>query len=256
MNLPSDKTHTMLNKVPEVTLYFWIIKILCTTVGESAADYLSVTLNLWLTITSVIMSVLLIITLVMQFRARRYVPSIYWISVVLISIVGTLITDLLVDDLGMSLVTATTMFTIALAGIFIAWYHSEKTLSIHSITTTCREWFYRGAILCTFALGTASWDLIAEWLGLWYGLSALIFAWFIAIIYAANKYLILWDIIWFWMAYILTRPLWASIGDLLAQAQVDGWLGLGTTMTSIIFLIAIAWSVRYMKSQPSKQILH
>lgn len=253
MNLSSDKTQAMLNKVPEVTLYFWIIKILCTTVGESAADYLSVTLNLWLTLTSIIMSVLLIITLVMQFRARKYVPSIYWISVVLISIVGTLITDLLVDDLGMSLVTATVMFTVALAAVFIAWYRSEKTLSIHSITTTRREWFYWGAILCTFALGTAAGDLFAEHLGLGYGLSAVTFAWVIAVIYAANKYLTLGDILGFWMAYILTRPLWASIGDLLAQAKVDGGLGLGTTITSVIFLVAIAWSVWYIKQQSLKQ---
>ena len=131
----------MLSKVPEVTIYFWIIKILATTVGETAADFLNVNLNLGLTNTTYVMSGLLLIVLFFQFRATKYVPWIYWLTVVLISVVGTLFTDNLVDNLGVSLETTTTLFAIALAVTFVVWYASEKTLSIHSIYTTRREHF-------------------------------------------------------------------------------------------------------------------
>ena len=145
----------MLNKVPQVTLYFWIIKILCTTVGETAADFLNEKLNLGLTGTSVVMGVLLIITLFFQFRVKKYMPGIYWLAVVLISIVGTLITDNLTDNLGVSLEITTVVFAIALIITFAVWYAVEKTLSVHKINTTRRKAFYWLAILFTFALGTA-----------------------------------------------------------------------------------------------------
>jgi uncharacterized membrane-anchored protein len=164
----------MLNKVPEVTLFFWIIKVLATTVGETAADYLSVDLGLGLTATTYVMSALLAVVLVIQFRERRYTPSVYWLAVVLLSIVGTLITDNLVDHFGVSLETTTTLFAIALAITFGAWYASEKTLSIHTIYTTRRETFYWLAILWTFALGTAAGDLLAERLALGYWKSAVL----------------------------------------------------------------------------------
>src|SRR5258708_6179659 len=122
-----------LNKVPEITLYFWIIKILCTTVGETAADFLNSTLNLGLTGTTLVMGTLLLITLFFQFRSKKYIPGIYWFAVVLISIVGTLITDNLTDNFGVSLVTTSIIFGVALAIIFAAWYKSEKTLSVHTI---------------------------------------------------------------------------------------------------------------------------
>jgi uncharacterized membrane-anchored protein len=154
---PSDSlSRRMLNKVPEVTLYFWIIKILATTVGETAADNLNERLSLGLTGTTYVMGALLIVTLFFQFRSRRYVPAIYWLAVVLISIVGTLITDNLVDNLGVALETTTIAFSVALAATFAAWYASERTLSIHTIFTTRREAFYWLAILFTFALGTVA----------------------------------------------------------------------------------------------------
>ena len=162
MPAKNDTAATMLNKVPEITIYFWVIKVLCTTVGETAADFLSANLGLGLTNTTFIMGGLLLITLFFQFRFRKYVPGIYWLAVVLLSIVGTQITDNLVDNFGVTLVTTTTIFTIVLAAIFVAWYASEKTLSIHTIYTTRRETFYWLAILFTFALGTAAGDLIAE----------------------------------------------------------------------------------------------
>ncbi len=237
---------TMLNKVPEVTLYFWIIKVLCTTVGETAADYLNDTLGFGLTNTTYVVGALLIGALVFQFRAKKYVPSIYWVSVVLISIVGTLITDNLTDNLGVSLFVTTAVFSVVLAAVFAIWYASEKTLSIHSIYTTQREGFYWLAILFTFALGTAAGDLIAEKLSLGYLISVFLFAGMIAVVAVAHFGFKLDAIVAFWMAYILTRPLGASIGDLMSQARVDGGLGLGTTGTSMIFLGTILALVVYL----------
>jgi uncharacterized membrane-anchored protein len=229
----------MLNKVPEVTLYFWIIKILCTTVGETASDYLNTNLNLGLTNTTYITGAVLLATLFFQFRARKYIPGIYWLSVVLISVVGTQITDNLVDNLGVTLVTTTIVFSIVLAAVFAAWYASERTLSIHTIYTTRREGFYWLAILFTFALGTAAGDLAAERLALGYWVSAVIFAGMIAAVAVGHYRLRLNAVLAFWIAYILTRPLGASLGDYLSQARVDGGLGLGTTVTSVIFLATI-----------------
>jgi len=238
-----------LSKVPEVTLYFWIIKILCTTVGETFADYLNTKLGDNLTRTTIVMSGSLVIALVFQFRARRYIPTIYWVTVVLISVVGTLITDNMVENFGVSLTTSTIVFTIAMFGAFGIWYASEKTLSIHSVYTPKREAFYWLAILFTFALGTAAGDLIAEKYSLGYFRSLLLFAGLIALIGLAHWKAGLNSILAFWAAYVLTRPLGASIGDQLSQprklaagqdpAGFQAGLGLGTTVTSVIFLVAI-----------------
>src|SRR3954454_18471916 len=158
----------MLNKVPEITVYFWIIKVLCTTVGETAADYLNTNLGLGMSGTSYLMSAILIAALIAQFATTRYRPGIYWLAVVLISVVGTLITDNLVDTYGVPLETTTIIFGIALALTFVVWYVSERTLSIHTIFTARREAFYWAAVLFTFALGTAAGDLISEKMALGY----------------------------------------------------------------------------------------
>jgi len=236
----------MLNKVPEVTLIFWIIKILCTTVGETAADYMNVNLGFGLTNTTYAVGALLVVALIFQFRSRRYVPGIYWTAVVLISVVGTLITDNLVDNMGVALQTTTIVFSAALAITFIVWYRFERTLSIHSITTTRREAFYWLAILFTFALGTSAGDQIAEQYGLGYFVSVLLFAGAIALVAFAHFKLKLGAITAFWAAYILTRPLGASIGDWMSQPKSDGGLGLGTTGTSFIFLALILGLVVYL----------
>ena len=237
---------TMLNKVPEVTLYFWIIKVLCTTVGETAADFLNTNLHLGLTGTTLIMGLALAGVLVYQFTARRYVPGIYWLAVVLISVVGTLITDNMVDNFGISLVTSTTIFAIALAATFIAWHLVERSLSVHTIVTSRREAFYWLAILFTFALGTAAGDLVAEKLSVGYWQSVLLFAGVIALVAVAYFVLQLNAILAFWMAYVMTRPLGASLGDYLSQQRADGGLGLGTVGTSAIFLTAILLTVVYL----------
>jgi uncharacterized membrane-anchored protein len=236
----------MLNKVPEVTLYFWVIKVLCTTVGETASDYLSTNVGLGLTKTTFVTGGLLLATLVFQFRARRYIPAIYWLAVVLISIVGTQITDNLTDNLGISLVASTIAFAAALAVVFAAWYASERTLSIHTIYTTRREAFYWFAVLFTFALGTAAGDLAAERLALGFWLSAVMFAGIIVAVAFAHYRFALNAVAAFWIAYILTRPLGASFGDYLSQPRANGGLGLGTTTTSFLFLAAILVVVVYL----------
>ena len=236
----------MLNKVPEVTVYFWVIKVLCTTVGETASDYLSDNVGLGLTKTTFITAALLLATLVFQFRARRYVAGIYWTGIVLISVVGTQITDNLSDNYGVSLVTTTTVFSIVLAIVFAIWFGFERTLSIHTIYTTRREGFYWLAVLFTFALGTAAGDLTAERLNVGYAWSLVLFAGAIALVAGAHYWLNLNAVLAFWLAYILTRPLGASTGDLLSQPRSSGGLGLGTTVTSFVFLGAIAAVVVFL----------
>lgn len=236
----------ILNKVPEVTIYFWIIKIMATTVGETAADFLNFNLKLGLTGTSLVMAALLAAFLFMQIRARKYIPTLYWIAVVLISVVGTLITDNLVDNFGVPLQTATLAFALALLATFIVWFSRERTLSIHTIFTRRREAFYWLAILFTFALGTAAGDWAAEGLQLGYAHSTLMFGAMIAAV-ALLHYLFRTHAIWaFWIAYILTRPLGASFGDYLSQPASLGGIGLGTVITSAIFLISILGLVSYL----------
>ncbi len=249
-------TRELLSKVPEVTVFFWIIKVLCTTVGETFADYVNGKLGDNLNTTTLVMSSLLIVALFFQFRVRKYVPAIYWVTVVLISVVGTLITDNMVEHFNVTLTTSTVIFGVAMLAAFGAWYASEKTLSIHSIYTYKREAFYWLAILFTFALGTAAGDLIAEKYSLGYFKSMLLFAGLIVVIAIAHLKFHLNAILAFWIAYILTRPLGASIGDLLSQprhpapgddpAGFQAGLGLGTTATSMIFLAAILAVVLYL----------
>lgn len=234
------------SKVPEVTIFFWIIKILATTVGETAADYLNMTLGWGLTSTTVVTVVLLILSLVAQFAVRRYIPLIYWWTVVVISVTGTLITDNLTDNLGVSLAVTTIVFTVALVAVFAAWYLVERTLSIHSIRTPRREAFYWLAILVTFALGTAAGDLIAEKLAVGYAASLLIFAAVIALITLGHYVLHLNAVVAFWAAYIVTRPLGASLGDLLTQPTDAGGLGLGTTAVNVTFFVVIIALVGYL----------
>jgi uncharacterized membrane-anchored protein len=243
-----------LNRVPEVTLVFWILKILATTVGETAADVLSTTFNLGTVVTSYVMAVLLLVSLAFQLRARRYVPKIYWIVVVFISVVGTLISDNLVDNLGVSLTTTSLIFAAALAAVFVFWYMSERTLSVHTIYTLRRELFYWAAILFTFSLGTSAGDLLSERLGLGYPLSALMFAGAIAVIYLAYRVKVVNEVLAFWLAYILTRPLGASMGDMLTQEKNAGGLGLGTIPVSVVCLLGIVVGIVYLSRQEKSQL--
>jgi uncharacterized membrane-anchored protein len=238
--------HTLLNRVPEITIYFWVIKVLATTVGETAADLTSSHFGFSLGVTTLIMSAILAPALVYQFSLRRYLPGPYWLAVVLISIVGTLITDNLSDGYGVSLWVTTGLFSVALVVSFAAWFARERTLSIHKVWTTRREAFYWLAVLFTFALGTAGGDLVAEQIGLGYWKSAMLFAGMIGLVYLAHRVLGLHAIPSFWVAYVLTRPLGASIGDFLSQPRAAGGLALGTVATSAIFLTAILAVVAHL----------
>lgn len=243
---PESPLCPMLNKVPEVILTFWVIKIMATTVGETFADYLNVELGLGLSNTTYVMAVLLAIALAFQFRARRYVPSVYWLAVVFISVLGTLVTDNLTDRFEVPLVVSTSVFAAALAATFAVWFISERTLSIHSIVTSRREAFYWLAILFTFALGTAAGDLVSEDLALGYLPAGLICAGLIAAIAIGHFRFGLGAVLAFWLAYVLTRPLGASFGDLLSQPHANGGLGLGATVTSAVFLATIVGLVTYL----------
>lgn len=225
-------------KVPAITLSFWIVKILCTTVGETGADYLAVNAGLGLGLTRAMMAALLVAALIWQLRTPRYTPWIYWLTVVLVSVVGTQVTDLFTDQLGVSLYVSTPVFAAMLAIVFVVWYRVEGTLSIHDIVTRRRELFYWAAILCTFALGTAAGDLATEALHLGFTRGAVAFGMLIGLSYLA------WRlggnaVLTFWIAYILTRPFGAALGDLLTQAKAYGGLGMGATWTSVLFLSVI-----------------
>jgi uncharacterized membrane-anchored protein len=234
------------NRVPDVTLDFWLIKLMAVTMGETAADYLAVNMGLGLTATSLLMATILVVALVAQLAQKRYVPWAYWLAVVLISIVGTLVTDNLTDNFGVPLTTSTPLFSGLLLATFGFWYASERTLSIHAVFTMRREVFYWLAILFTFALGTAAGDLVAEHFELGYLTTGLIFAGVIAVIALAYYILNMDSVLAFWLAYILTRPLGASFGDLLSQPLEYGGLGLGTILTSAIFLLCIFGLVAFM----------
>ncbi|MEU0251612.1 hypothetical protein ABZ299_03605 [Streptomyces sp. NPDC006184] len=235
----------MLNKVPEVTIWFWIIKILCTTVGESFADWINMNLGVGLVNTALIFTVVMAGVLGWQLSAKRYIPFVYWLTVVVVSVTGTLYTDILTDSQGVPLALSSSVFAGVLAVVFGIWYARERTLSVHSITTRPRELFYWLAVLVTFALGTATGDWTLDLTGWTPGVSVLLpLGLIVAIILGwrlgANA------VLSFWLAYILTRPLGANIGDWLASPSGDGGLGLGTAVTSVIFLATILATVVYL----------
>ena len=238
--------HRLLNKVPLITFAFWVIKVLATTVGETGADFLNFNLGFGLTMTSLLAALILAGFLWLQLREDRYVPWTYWVCVVFLSIVGTLITDNLSDSLGVSLYVTTAVFAAALAATFLLWHRAEHTLSIHDITTPARERYYWLAILFTFALGTAAGDLVGEQMGLGYALSGAIFGGVIVLITIGYYCKLIGSVLAFWSAYVLTRPLGASMGDYLTQAPKDGGLGLSTMTVSAVFLVIIVVLVAYL----------
>lgn len=240
-----------LNKVPEVTIWFWLIKVLCTTVGESFADWINTQLGVGLVNTAWIFTAVLVVVLAVQLRLKRYVPFPYWLTVVVVSVTGTLYTDILTDQLNVPLRVSSTVFAVLLAAVFGTWWLRERTLSIHSVTTRSRESFYWLTVLVTFALGTATGDWTLELTGWSPGVSVLLPLALIAAIAA------LWrfganPVLSFWLAYILTRPLGANIGDWLASPKVaqnpgdPTGLALGTFTTSLIFLGLILATVIYL----------
>jgi uncharacterized membrane-anchored protein len=242
----------MVNKVPEVTIYFWVVKVLCTTVGESCADYINSTLGFGLRTTTGLFSAALVAVMIVQLRSRCYRPAVYWLAVVLISVVGTLLTDNLTDGWNVSLATSTAVFGALLAVVFAVWYARERTLSIHTIVSTRREAFYWATVLLTFALGTAAGDWTLELTGWGPGPSVLLPTGLIAVVFVGWR-LGVGPVLSFWLAYILTRPLGANLGDFLASARADGGVGLGTMGTSVSFLATILGLVAYLAKTRADQ---
>jgi len=249
----------MLNKVPEVTIYFWVIKCLCTTVGETFSDDL---VNTWagggspsvsaqntalLELTFVTAGILAI-TLAIQFTRRRYIAPIYWLNVVLISVFGTQLTDNFEGngDIPNNMVAITIVSAALVAIVFAVWWYVERTLSMHSIRTHRREAFYWAAVCATFAMGTAVGDLVAEKLGLGFLSTLLVFVGVTLVIAAVWRYTRANGVLMFWLAYIMTRPLGASTGDLLSQNGNQG-LNLGVHVTSYIFLGLILALVTFLQ---------
>jgi uncharacterized membrane-anchored protein len=234
----AERSRIWLTKVPAITATFWVIKVLSTTIGETFSDYLTVNVGLGPAVTDGVMAAVLAAALFIQFRTREYTPWVYWLCVVLVSIVGTQITDFFTDTLGVSLYLSTVVFAVVLAVVFAVWHRQEGTLAIASIDTPRREGFYWAAILTTFALGTAAGDLATEALGLGFRNGALIFGGLIAATWIAYRFGA-GQVLAFWIAYVLTRPLGASLGDLLTQDKDFGGLALGASTTSLLFFAVI-----------------
>jgi uncharacterized membrane-anchored protein len=233
-----------LRKVPEVTVYFWITKVLTTAMGESTSDFL---VHRFDPVIAVGLGAIgLAIALILQFWARRYVPWIYWLAVAMVAVFGTMAADVLHIKFGVPYVASTIFFACVLAIVFVSWYAKERTLSIHSITTPRREAFYWLTVVATFALGTAAGDMTATTMHLGYLVSGLVFAGLIAVPALAYRLLGLNEIFAFWFAYILTRPLGASFADWLGKPHHVGGLALGDGLVSLGFAILIVGFVRYL----------
>ena len=233
-------------KVPEITAYFWIIKVLSTTVGETFADFLSTNIGLGEQGTLFFMAALLVGALILQFRLTRYFAPAYWLCVVLISVTGTLVTDNMVDNWHITLVTSTVVFSLMLAATFVLWWKVEGTLSIHTVDNFRRESFYWLTILFTFALGTAAGDLFAERISLGYFTAGAVFVVVIVLVSAMWRLKLIGAVAAFWATYVVTRPLGASVGDYLSQPRHASGIGLGTTVTSLIFLALILGFVCFL----------
>jgi uncharacterized membrane-anchored protein len=240
----SKISHNLLIKVPEATVLFWIVKILTTGMGETTSDFLARSMDPVLAV--VLGGVGLALALVWQFSTRRYIPWVYWLTVVMVSIFGTMAADVLHVGLGVPYVDSTIFYAVVLALILLVWFHVEKTLSIHSIHTRRREMFYWLTVLTTFALGTAVGDLTATTYSLGYFYSGVLFAVLIAIPAIAWWKLRLNSIVAFWSAYILTRPLGASFADWIGVPVERSGLGLGTGTISLILGVAILVLVGYI----------
>ncbi len=236
----------LINRVASLGVLFWIIKILSTTVGETAADYVSDNLGLGLILTTILMGVLTIVAVFWNFKQKKYYPPSYWILIVMMSIEGTLITDFLVDQLKVSLLTLDVIFTIAMGLVFYFWYKKEHSLSIHSINNDRRETFYWIIVLTTFALGTGVGDTISEYLSFGYLNSLILFGAIFILAGALYYFKIIGDVLAFWIAFIVTRPIGASLGDLLIQEPKDGGLGISITIINVIFFIIIVSLVAYL----------
>jgi uncharacterized membrane-anchored protein len=234
----------LLRKVPQVTLIFWVIKILSTGMGETTSDFLVRAIN---PIVAVLLGgVCFAAALTLQLVVRRYIPWVYWLAVVMVAIFGTMVADVIHIVLGVPYVVSTIVFAVALTIVFVVWYLTEKTLSIHTITTRRRELFYWATVITTFALGTAVGDMTATTLHLGYFASGVLFAVLFAIPAIGYRFLGLNEVFAFWFAYIVTRPLGASFADWLGRPVNAGGVGIGTGIVSLALAVVIAILVGYL----------
>lgn len=235
-----------INRVAGLTIFFWIVKIFSTTVGETAADYVAVDLNIGLLGTTLIMGFVTIIAIFLNFNMKKYFAPTYWFLIVMMSIEGTLITDILVDRFNISLISLDIVFTIAMILGFIFWYKEEGTLSIHKITNRRREVFYWLIVLTTFALGTAVGDSVSEHLNFGYSNSLMLFGAIFILSGVLFYSKVLGAVPAFWIAFIVTRPIGASLGDLFIQAPQDGGMGIAASNINIAFFSIILVVVAHL----------
>lgn len=250
--IPVNQAKEMLAKVPEITLYFWLTKLLTTGMGEVASDYLFENLN---PLISAPLSVLIFVAaMILQFKVRRYIPWVYWLVVVMVSIFGTMAADVVRVGLGIPYIVSTIVFVVALAVVLITWYAKEKTLSVHSIFTRRREIFYWLTVLVTFALGTAAGDMTASSMHLGYLSSGFLFTILLVIPAVGYRLFGLNEIFAFWFAYIMTRPVGASFSDWLAASPSHGGLGIDKGIVSLVLLIFIVLLVAFRGGSPAKSM--
>jgi uncharacterized membrane-anchored protein len=241
---PLDQASSLARKVPQVTLIFWVIKILSTGMGETTSDFLVRTID---PIVAVLLGgVCFAVALILQLAVRRYVPWIYWLAVVMVAIFGTMVADVLHIVFGIPYVVSTVFFAVALTIVFVAWYATEKTLSIHTINTRRRELFYWATVITTFALGTAVGDMTATTLQLGYFASGVLFTVLFALPALGYWLFGLNEVFAFWFAYIMTRPLGASFADWLGRPPQLGGVGIGTGVVSLALAAVIAIQVGYL----------
>lgn len=231
-------------KVPEITVYFWIVKLLTTAMGEATSDFLNAQLGPAIAVP--IMLIGLGVALKLQFKAPEYVAWTYWLVVVMVATFGTSAADALHVGFGIPYVVSTAFYAVVLAVVFVSWHRSEKTLSIHSVYTARREKFYWATVLATFALGTAAGDMTATSMHLGYLSSAILFAFLIAVPAAGYLRFGLNSIVAFWFAYVVTRPLGASIADWMDNPRHLGGLALGTGTVAVALTIVIVAFVGYL----------
>lgn len=232
-----------IRKVPEVTIYFWIIKLLSTALGESTSDYLVRNINPYLAVALGFAG--FVAALILQLSVRRYITWVYWLAVVMVAIFGTMAADVMYVVLNIPYLISTIAFAAVLAVIFFVWYRSEKTLSIHSINTRRRELFYWATVIATFALGTAAGDFTAATLHLGYLASGVLFGVLFVVPAVAYRLGRLNEVAAFWFAYIMTRPFGASFADWFGKPFLDG-LGLGDEKVSLVLTILIIGMVGYL----------
>lgn len=225
-----------MNKLPQITLAFWVMKICATTLGETAGDLLSMTLDVGYAISSLILISAFVVTLIMQLSAKRYHPMLYWIVILSTSTAGTTMSDFMDRTLGLGYATGSAILIVILLAIFTAWYFSEKTLSVSSVTTLKAELFYWFAILFSNTLGTALGDFLADDSGLGFMGGALLIGSAIAVIVLLHYTTRLSSVALFWIAFVLTRPFGATLGDMLTKSHEKGGLDFGTIGSSMVLL--------------------